>query len=70
MTKKDTNTFKMFEVPIVNTKCVKEMRFHSMTTMIKYRQNSFNICCFSSLASGFDIINKTKAVNAIAMSIE
>ena len=38
----DTNTFKMFEVPIINKKCVEEMRFHSKALMIKYRQNSLN----------------------------
>ena len=66
----DTNTFKMFEVPIGNEKCVEEMKFHSKPPILKYCQNSLNICCLSSLASAFDSINQTKAVNSIAMSIE
>ena len=65
----DKNTFKSFQVPIGNIKCVEEMKFHSKAPMLKYRQNSLNSCCFSSLASAFDSINKTKAANAISMRI-
>ena len=46
------------------------MKFHSKAPMLKYRQNSFNSFCFSSLASAFDIINKTNASNAIETHIE
>ena len=60
----------MFEVPIGNEKCVEEMKFHSKAPIPKYHKNSLNSCCFSSLASEFDSINQTKAVNSIAMSIE
>ena len=34
----DKNTFKMFEFPIRNTKCVEEMRFRSKAQMLKYCQ--------------------------------
>ena len=47
-----------------------EIKFHSNAPMLNYCQNSLNSCCFSSLASDFDGINKTKAVNAIAMRVE
>ena len=47
-----------------------KIKFHSKAPMLKYRQNSLNICCFSSLASAFDINNQTNAANAIAMRIE
>ena len=67
---KDTNTFKMFEFTIGNTKCVEEMKFHSKAPMLKYCQNLLNSCCFSSLASYFDSINQTKSANAIAIHIE
>ena len=60
----------MFEVPIVNTECVDEMKVHSKAPMLKYPQNLFNSCCFSSLESAFDSINQTKSANAIAMRIE
>ena len=66
----DTNTFKMFEVPIINKKCVEEMRFHSKALMIKYRQNSLNSWFFRSLVSAFDNINQNKASNDISMRIE
>ena len=66
----DTNKFKMFEVPIGNTKCVEETKFQSMALMLKYRQNSLNSCCFSSLASAFDSINQTKASNYIGTHTE
>ena len=60
----------IFEVPIVNTKCVEELKFRSKAPMLKYRQNSLNSCCFGSLASTFDSINQTKFVNAISMRTE
>ena len=65
----DTNTFKMFEVLIGNTKFVEEMKFHSKGPMLKYRQKSLNSCCFSSLASDFHSTNQTKAANSIAIRI-
>ena len=66
----DTNKFKMFEVPIGNKKCVEKMNFCSKAPMLKYRQNSSNSCCFSSLASAFDSINQTKSATSISMRIE
>ena len=61
---------KLFEVPIGNTKCVEEMKFHIKDPMLKYFQNSLNSCIFGSLSSSFDSINQTKSINAIAMCIE
>ena len=60
----------MFEVPIGNTKCVEEMKFHIDALMLKYCQITSNTFCFSSLASAFDSINQTKAANSISMRIE
>ena len=65
----DTNTFKMFEVPIGNTKFVEEMEFHSKAPMLKYRQNSLNSCCFVSLAPAFDSDNQTNVSNDIVIVI-
>ena len=56
----------MFEFPTGNTKCVEEMKFHSKSPMLKYRQKSLNSCCFSSLASAFGSINQTKSSNDIS----
>ena len=67
---KDTNTFKIFQVPIGNSKCVEIFKFHNDAPMLKYCQKSFNICCFSSLALAFDIIYQTKASNDISLSIK
>ena len=38
----NTNTSKIFQVPIVNSKCVEKMKFHSKSPMLKYCQNSLN----------------------------
>ena len=38
--------------------------------MLKYRQNSLNSCCLSSLASSFAIIKQTNSKNDIEMRIE
>ena len=61
----DTNTFKIFQVPIGNSKCVEHFKFHNDAPMLKYRQKSFNSCGFSSLASSFAGIKQTKADNDI-----
>ena len=66
----DTNTFKSFQVPIVNSKCVETFKFHNDSPILKYYQNSLNSCCLSSLMSAFDGINKNKAVDAISLRIE
>ena len=68
--KQDTNTFRIFEVPIGNSKCVKKNNFHSNAPMLKYFKKSLNICCFSSLASYFASIEQTNSENAISLSIE
>ena len=49
----DTNTSKIFEVPIGNSKCVENIKIHSNAPMLRYFQKSLNCCCFSSLASTF-----------------
>ena len=66
----DTNTFKIFQVPIGNSKCVEISNFYSDVPMLKYRQKLFNSCCFSSLASAFASIKQTKADNYILLFIE
>ena len=38
--------------------------------MLKYCHKSLNTCCFSSLASEFVSIKKTKAANDISLRIE
>ena len=45
----DTNTSKGFQVPIGNSKCVGNSKFHNDAPMLKYCQKSLNIFCFSSL---------------------
>ena len=49
----DTNTFKLFQVPIENSKCVETFKFHNDAPMLNYCHKSLNSCCFSSLASTF-----------------
>ena len=66
----DTNTFKFFQVPIENSKCVEKLKFHNDAPMLKYCHNSLNRRCFSTLASTFAIIEHTKHVNAILLCIE
>ena len=34
----DTNKFKMFQVPIRNSKCVEEIMFHSKSSVLKHCQ--------------------------------
>ena len=66
----DTNTLKLFQVPIVNSKCVENFKFHNDAPMLKYCQNSLQSCCFISLVSDFSIIKQSKAENAISLHIE
>ena len=65
----DTNAFKMFVVPISNAKNMEEMKFHIYSPMLKYQQNTSNTCCFSILASAFEITNQSKANNVISKCI-
>ena len=46
------------------------MRFHIDVPMLKYFKRIPNSCCFSSLESYFDIIDKIKDANAISKCIE
>ena len=66
----DTNTFKIFQVPIRNSKYVENFKFHNDAPMLKYLHNSLNCCCFSGLESDFYIIKQTKATNSIYLRIE
>ena len=56
----NTNTFKMFEVTIGNSKCVENFKFHYNAPMLKYCHNSFNSSCIRSLASAFFSIKKLR----------
>ena len=56
----DTNTFKSFQVPIGNSKCVENFKFHHDAPMLKYCQKSLNGCCFSNLVSAFVSIKKPR----------
>ena len=66
----NTNTSKMFQVPIGNSKCVDTFKFHNDARIIKYCQKSFNICCLSSLESSFSITEETKADNDTSLCTE
>ena len=66
----DKITFKRFQVPIGNSKCVETFKFHNDASILKYCQKSLNICCFSSLASAFVSILKTKSANDISLRID
>ena len=66
----DTNTFKLFQVPIGNSKCVEKVKFQNDAPILKYCQKSLNSCCFSSLASALVSIEKIKAFNAISLRIK
>ena len=46
----DDNTFKTFQVPIGNAKCVESFKFQNDAPILKYCQKTLNSCCFSSLA--------------------
>ena len=66
----DDNTFKKFQVPIGNAKCVESFKFQNDAPILKYCQKTLNSCCFSSLASAFDSINHFNTTKAISMRIE
>ena len=65
----DTNTFKIFQVPIGSSKCVETFKFHNNAPILKYCQKSLNSCCFISLASDFVITKQINSINAIALRI-
>ena len=66
----DTNTYKRFQVPIGNSKCVETSKFNNDTPILKYCQKSLNSCFLSSLVSAFASINQNKADDDISLSIE
>ena len=66
----DTNTFKIFQVPIGSSKYVEIFKFYNDAPILKYCRKSLNSCCFSILASAFASIEQTKADNAISLRIE
>ena len=66
----DNITFKTFQVPIGNEKCVKSFKFQNDAPILKFCQKTFNCCFFSSLASAFASIKHSNAANAISMRIE
>ena len=65
-----SSAFKLFQVTIGNSKCVKNFKFQKDSPMLKYCQKSLNICRLGSLESAFASIEQTKAANAIPLSIE
>ena len=67
---KDINTFRFFQVPIGNEKCVESFKFQNDASILKYCHKSLNSCCFSGLALAFDSINHNKATNAISLHIK
>ena len=66
----DTNTFKIIQVPIGNSKCVETFKFDNDAPILNYCQKLFNRCWFIILASAFAGIEQTKAVNYISFCIE
>ena len=66
----DINTFRNFQVPIGNAKCVESFKFQNDAPILNYCQKSLNSCCFSSLAPAFASINQNKVANAIPLRIE
>ena len=56
----NTNTSKIFQVPIGNLKCVEIFKFHNDAPMLKYFQKSLNSCYFSSLESALSSIEKSR----------
>ena len=64
------NMFKIFHVPIGNSKCVETFKFHNDARILKYCQKSLNSFCFSSLASAFISIKPIKVDNDISFFIE
>ena len=65
----ETESYRIFEVPIGNAKVVKAFVFHKDAPTLKFRQKSLNSCCFRSLASAFSNIEHIKATNAISLRI-
>ena len=66
----DTNTFKFFQIPIVNTKVVKSFVFHKDAPILGHCQKTLNSCCFSVLVSDFASNKHFKAANYISIRIK
>ena len=64
------NTFKNFQVPIGNAKCVESFKFQNDAPILKYCKKPLNSCYFSSLAPDFASIKHNAAANAISKRIE
>ena len=67
--KQDKYTFKTFQVPIGNAKCVESFKFQNDVPILKYCQKTLSRCCFSNLASSFASINNFNDANDISMRI-
>ena len=68
--KQDTNTFKLFQVPIGNSTCVENFKFHNDAPMLNYFQNSLNSCYLSRLDPYFASIEPIRVSNSISLRIE
>ena len=66
----ETDSFRIFQVPIGNAKVVLSFVFHEDAPILSYRQKSLNSCCYSSLASDFASINHFKAAADISLRIK
>ena len=68
--KQEKDTFKTFQVPIVNAKVVKLFVFHKDAPILSYCQKTLNSFCFSSLASAFASNKHFKSKNSISIRIK
>ena len=66
----DINTFKLFQVPIGNAKCVESFIFQNDASILKYCQKLLSSCCIISLLLAFSSINLKNAANAISLRIK
>ena len=58
-------TYKLFEVPIGNTKITEKIEFHPKAPVLKYHQESSNSFCLTSLASAFHTIGEKKSESSL-----
>ena len=66
----DTKIFQIFGVPIGNAKRKRKIQFQPVATVMKYHKKTYNIFCFSSLASEFHCIDDNRDVPAFVNIIE
>ena len=57
--KLDYITFKTFQVPIENEKCVKSFKFQNDAPILKFCQKTMNSCCLYSIGS-FEVFDTSK----------